>query len=235
MKKYRVLVSLDVLLDTRMGTLVKMDAQKAKEILLSGKYHDRRSDFFPGVDKTAFDAAYASRDIETLKLSLPTNAIYMLRDLAAKLGEQAISNPTTAGIEININEYPYTLDAETRDALIESVASWIGYPVPIYVVRMSDAQVTPQWLKGQFEEYYRYDYGDWLEMHAVNGNFARHRIPDVKLYVPGIIFTTDPSDDQIREHIREAMHPIESAKLAASLLIGLDPIDVWVFSIIKKT
>jgi hypothetical protein len=62
---------LDALQDTRIATIAKIDQDLASRALQNG-YHTRQCDEFDGVDSEHFKRLYQSRDVETLKLSAPT-------------------------------------------------------------------------------------------------------------------------------------------------------------------
>ena len=86
--KHLVLIELDVLFDTRIGTLSKFGDDVAIEVLENG-YRSRITDdisaFTKKITNEQFKEAYRNRDKETLKLSRMTNFIFTLRNIVTEL------------------------------------------------------------------------------------------------------------------------------------------------------
>lgn len=228
-KTINLLVSLDMVLDTRLGTLARLDERLPTQVLQNG-YHLRRSDFFDGVDKQAFDALYKARNVETLQASYATNLLPFLKQMVEKLTEKYMDSPLHESINIDLNVFPYVLDEEVAGYMASSVQTWIGPLATVRPVRITDTELTPKVVKDQYDKLFMYEYGQWLEMHT--DAFEITRIPDVELYIPAIIFTEKPDDEKIAELTKIAMNPFEALQFGASLFIGLIPIDVGLFSII---
>ena len=79
-----LLIDLDSLFDTRLGTLILNNYDDLLPIFTGNKYHIRLDDSFHGsIDKDKCYEAYAKRDKETLANSTLTLAIDIVKDFVA--------------------------------------------------------------------------------------------------------------------------------------------------------
>lgn len=228
-EEVNILVPLDVFLDTRIATVARLDAQKATELLMHG-YHERRSDFYPGIDKKAFDALYESRDLKTLLYAQCTNIFIILRDLLASLVYTSSTTPYFKKISVLVNLTPYEIIEPELTLILKAIGAWLTPMAEISAIRLSDKELTPQYVKEHFNVLFRYEYSDWLEMHTED--FEHSPIPEVDLYVPAISFTHDLTDSLLKElKSKRGTHPIDDLKFAMAPFINLQPLDVSAFSV----
>lgn len=231
-RKEGIYVELDVLLDTRLGTLAKLDPKLA-DTALDGNYHSRRDDNFPGVDIQAYKDAYANRDVETLALSTVTNAVLLIKNLASTLNEQAVARPYHDGVRITVNVYPYQLSGEECEAIQKAILIWLGNSSPVDLISVAPIDLTPSYCKGQYSMMIMYEYEQWMEMQTKA--FEKTRIPEITLFVPAIYFNKTPTDQELESATRDGAHPQMAIEMLASPLVELRLIDVKYFSIIEKT
>jgi hypothetical protein len=229
-KRESIYVELDVLLDTRLGTLALIDDQVAASVIASGNYHTRKNDIFEGVDKEVFDEAYRNRDETTLKKSVLTDAIKVLRQLVVALTEQTIDQPDHEGPKIVVNLYPYKLTAEEQELIGRSMADWIQNETPIELVAIPTKDLTPIYCKTTYSTMLVYDHSQWMNTHAEA--FKKTCLPEVIMISPAIYFNATPSDEELAKTIKEAAHPMRALELLASPIIELKLIDVKYFSIL---
>lgn len=227
-----IYTELDVLLDTRMGTIARMDQAKAQQILDSGKYHVRKSDVFSGIDREEYKRMYAERDTTTLAYSTVTNAIEWLRRLRGVLADQAIERPYNDGTKIVVNYYPYQLTSEEKDEVVQAVSAWLNHELPVELVSIPTQDLTPAHCKASYAMMMFYDFEVWMEIHAQE--FEHTKLPDVTLFAPAIYFNKEPTAKELEKAVKEAGHPMQALELLASPLIDLKLIDVKFFSILQK-
>lgn len=225
-------MSLDALLDTRLGTLDRIDNAIAEQVIASGTYQTRQNDVFEGVDKAVFDQAYHDRDVETLKRSIVTDAIQFLRQLVAALTEQAIVRPYHDGAKIVVNIYPYTLSQEEQEELGRAVTAWMQDMAPVEIVSIPTKDLTPTHCKATYSLMMVYEHEEWMNFHAEA--FQHTRLPEVTMYVPALYFVHTPSAEELEKTVKEAAHPMRALEMLASPLIDLKFIDVKFFSILSK-
>lgn len=227
-----ILVSLDSILDTRLGTLSLIDSAIVEKILLSGTYHTRDEDVFEGIDKEAYKKLYNERDIDTLANSVLTNIPELIRHLIKVMADQAISRPLYEGSEVIVNVYPYKLSADEQEDIRKAISIHILDIAPVSIVSYSPKDLTPPHCKNTYAMMIMYDYEEWLNAHAEAFNDVQ--LPDVALFVPAIYFANKPSDEELKKVTKETMHPLQALETLAKVLVGLNLIDVKHFSIISK-
>lgn len=227
-----IYVTLDCLLDTRLGTLARIDDAAATAVIESGKYHTRQNDVFPGVEKTVFDEMYRNRDVETLKKSMVTNGITLVKHLVGVLTEQAIGMPDHDGAKIVVNIYPYTLNAEEKAEISRAVRAWVLEQAPVELVYIPTKDLTPSHCKSTYSLMIVYDHAEWMNNHSES--FAHTRLPEVTMYAPAIYIEHTPTPEELEQTVKEAAHPMRALEMLASPLINLKFIDVTHFSIFTK-
>lgn len=228
-KIINILIPLDVILDTVIATIARIDNTVALD-LLKTNYHKRKCDFFPNIDKKEFDRLYAARDLETLSKSQLTNVFYVIKDILIAIIQKSIKTPFVEDSLITINTYPYNLDPTQARLFADAVFYRIGKLCPVVTESISDENLTPQFIKGRFDILFMYKYDHWLEMHTKD--FEKIQIPEVELYVPAISFTHNLTDELLKDLLREnKTHPIDQLRFALAPFINLQPLDASVFSV----
>ena len=227
------MIPLDILLDTRMGTIGKMNLELAGK-LNTQAYRNRQNDEFEGITRQEFNAAYAKRDVETLKYSIITAFPAVLRRIVQ---EMAISDGTEFHPEmprIYINTWPYQLDEEEETELGMCMAAILNTPfVEIELIHKSLEELTPDYCLGMFKFMAMYlEYNAWLDLHrfALHKNSMKH----IVLFAPAMYDNDIPSEERFQETIKTVgLHPIEMHEQAAKEMIDLTFIDVKYFSVIE--
>lgn len=226
----RIMVMLDCLLDTRLGTLAKLDPARAAKVLESGTYHTRTNDVFPGFTKEEFLNAYASRDLETLEFSTLTEGVRAVNDIVSQLRKQSVTHPYHDKIEVVVNHYPYELDQATRDEIGLAISSWITAAHSVKMAFLSYSDLTPAFCDEQYGGMFMYDYDNWWNCHTEA--FRKKLIPNVYLWAPAIWFADQPSEETIEQYKKEGLpHPMQAIEMVAAVGVKLQLIDVRFFSI----
>jgi len=233
-----IYISLDALLDTRLGTLAKMGGTELVMQVLSANYHSRESDKFPGVNMDLFQALYANRDVHTLALSTITEVVGLLREIVASLMKQAVVRPFHEGVRIVLNTYPYQLTEEDQKQVMTMLAvkmsgfSQVEIPFKLETVFLSDSELTPQYCKSNFSAMLMYDYENWLQLHQEM--LLRQPMPEVTLYAPAMYHVQVPTEEQVREMKAQfSWTPFEAIEKAVRGGVFLQLLPSAVFSIIN--
>lgn len=232
-----IYVALDVLLDTRIGTVAKLCGNDVAANVLSANYHARLDDKFPSVDVDAYKAMYAKRDLETLSLSTLTGAMAFLQTITSSLMQQVLTRPYHDGVRVVVNTYPYQLDEEDNQLLLDglaekmSVFARVEIPFKLETIFKSDIELTPEFCKDNFAAMLMYEYDNWffLQQHA----FIKRPAPEVTVYAPAIYHVQTPTEEEIEEARAQLWHPLEAIMKTARGWIDLQLIDVVHFSIVK--
>lgn len=226
-----IYVDLDVLLDTRIGTLAKHDDSVAQAVL-TDKYYQRTDDYFDGIDRELYLDLYKKRDVETLSLSCVTNAIQLLDHLSKTLNEQAITRPYHDGVQFFVNIYPYSLVNVEIDAIQKAICVWLGNASLVEIINIPPVDLTPSYCKSLFSMMLMYEYEEWMELQTKA--FEKTQIPEITLFVPALYFNKTPTDEEIEVAAKDGAHPQMALEMLASPLVELRLIDVKYFSIIEK-
>jgi len=225
-----IYVTLDVLLDTRLGTIARMGGDALAASVLESGYHTRMSDDFLGVDKDVFKTQYKNRDVATLAHSSVTNAVFMVRHLVGVLAEQAIVRPYHDGVKVVVNYFPYELSVEEREAIGQALVVRLGIQTPPELVFITPENLTPSHCKQTYSLMIVYEFEEWLELHSAA--FAHTRLPEVDMYAPAL-FCKLPTAEELERTTREAAHPVFAMEFYASPLIRLKLLDVRHFCILS--
>ncbi len=227
------MIPLDILLDTRMGTIGKMNLELAGK-LNTHAYRNRQNDDFEGISREEFKAAYAKRDVETLQHSLVTAFPPVLRRIVQEmaLGDGTEFHPEMP--RIYINTWPYQLAEEELTELGLIMASILNTPfVEIELINKSLEELTPEYCLDMFKFMAMYlEYNAWLDLHR----FALHKnsMEHVVLFAPAMYDNAIPTAARIEETMKTVgLHPIEMHEQTAKEMIDLTLIDVKYFSVIE--
>jgi|ERR1700752_471690 len=189
---------LDVILDTRMGTLLNIDPDGAERLIKTG-YFTRDRDLFYGIDPMVFQEAYKNRDKKTLQGSVMTPMLNFIRDFCRHTYEGNIKTPFIKEPKIVINTHPYQLLSEDLSLLQKAIFYKTGQITPIEMVDMSYEEITPTYLKQETSVISIYDPFEWLEIHSKSERFKRESCPEVMMIGPLVIRNLEIKDIDIKE------------------------------------
>lgn len=225
-----VYIELDALLDTRIGILHQHHPELAVSVLRSGKYPKRLIDRFGSISAKEFDALYATRDIETLKHSILTNVPFFLQRLIKDCVVHASLTKVDQHLHYVVNTYPYNFDNdELKDTLISCLSFHMLDAVEISVVHLSPQELTPTYIKSNFDIMLMYRFQDWLYMHREE--FKLVRCPGVTVVAPAIFWHEMPDPETIQECRNIGRDPIQIAEEQTAEFIRLKFMDVSLFCI----
>lgn len=233
-----ILVPLDVLLDTRIGTVAKLGGPDLVLSVLNGNYHTRTDDKFPQVNVEAYNTLYAGRDEETLSLSYSTNVDGFLRELVHSLIKQTFVRPFHQGVRVVVNTYPYQLSDEVIEQILGAVVTKlladteVDVPLTVVADRLSDDALTPDYCKTHFAAMLMYDYENWLEKQQLA--LIKRPMPEVTMFAPAIYFVQTPTEEEIKQMQTESQwNPFEVLQHSIRGGIDLQFLPIELFSIVK--
>lgn len=218
----KVVVMLDALIDTRIGTAIKL---KADDIDWEG-YRDRKHSYvweFFKVSKEVFQRAYARRDTDTLKNSVAT---VLTMNIEANMANKIIagkSNPLLDDPEIVINLWPFKLSRAITREITQSVRDTFteGSSVTVSTVHMHPRELNPSWLKANNADLIVYDLVEWFNYN--NTKLEECPIPELSLVFPATL----NAEDVNKYSYVEGHDPFEdlAAHIAPVIkLVAVDPI-----------
>lgn len=217
-----LLIDLDSLFDSRMGTLFTLDP--AYFTSTSKTYHQRACDAYVGLETEEFFSHYARRNKTVLKNSLMTPMVHLIRDFIKLTLMKILDSPHVLSPKLTVNTYPYVLTPDEQTLLLKSLIAMTDDQAGIELIHRSLEEITPVYLKSEIALMTLYRYTDWLDYHAEKGHFDKHTCPEVTLLGPKIYFKTPepPTGGQ--------MCPFDAMQLLAGPLIGLRLVPVEYFS-----
>ena len=163
-KELRIIVNLDSLFDTRLGTIVRINPTWVGP-LIKGGYHSRIHNHLSlinkDIDNDIVTEVFNNRDVDTLKVSKATNIVNLLE---IKIREHLMlmeSTPHKKDIVIIINTYPYNLTTETVRNIIGTLSD-IWNTKNIRRIHISDKDLTPEFLTKKYNRLITHDLDSWL-------------------------------------------------------------------------
>ena len=225
-----IYLTLDSILDTRMGTLAKIDNALAASVLQSGKYHKRLIDEFDGVGKEVYKEAYAQRDLETLKRSVVTNLVFFLRRLIKDSLISSIINQKVENLCFTLNVYPYDFsDPGLVDMLVGCLRFHTYSTSSVKIVSIPDEELTPEFCQENFQIMIMYDWVNWVDKHREF--FEKKGIANIAVVVPEIFTDSIPTQEDIDRLDLRKHNPFRMTEEITAALFRLKHMPVSLFSI----
>lgn len=229
-----ILIDLDTIIDTRLGTLAKLDPAAASDIFSSPMFRTRLSDEFSLIDSRinhqAYLKAYLERDVETLGLGMPTALLGEFSMILESLLDEIIGpNPEDKVVRVEINTYPYVLSAEECDDICACFREWTGTVFDIKTVHIPVSDMSMSLLvMRKIACIFTYDF-DRFQYFAFVKNVTKNDkgIPQVSLMVPRLAVSLDTLKQSSEEILPngDKLDPFEFLRLHYGPLIGIQFIE----------
>lgn len=234
----RLLVELDCLLDTRLGTIERLHSPSAAKLYLGKEYYDREIDDWAlltegVVSKTAFEESYRERDTKTLELSRPTRMLGFLSRLTRELDMAKITAPDVEKVEVSVNIYPYQLTPREREVLETLVYSYCSLGTEVKTTSLSYEEITPSLMRDSYDGVILYEFDRWFTLHAKELNTVL--IPRNSLFSPALYIK--PPEELFKEAPEEFEGISPFAQLEMSMIerLGLELLRAREFSILPMS
>ncbi len=222
-----LLVDLDVLVDTPAAFAFTHWPAKYAKVDIDTYRTYRQDDLWTlfDVPKDEWISKWQSRDASILKQGLPTEfSINFDRILAGNVIQGKVS-PVHEEVTVTVNLYPYVVSAEVKAEIQTALNELLGYLIPVTLVFLPTALLTPSYLKENYPTYVTRDHIGWLNAHPELG---KEPIPTVMLYYPARI---DTSDKELLKQVQEeTANPFLTTKAAMADFITMEALDVELFS-----
>jgi hypothetical protein len=196
----KILICLDTLLDTRIGTVARLNQDAARLMLSNTEYHNR--DFNDWgfltqglVTNEQFAEAYATRGGENTNLTLAASFETGMQPVIDRLliecsvlaRDQLVASENE--VAIAINTWPYDLNAQQEEDLLDIMHAKFGRELPIELVEISLDELTPQVMYACFAMFVSYHFVDWFKHHYLA--ILQQYMSCFQAIMP-ILFETDP-------------------------------------------
>lgn len=230
-----LLVELDALLDTRLGTIHRIDPDRATQTLRNEDYYFRLKDDFTdicGIGQEEFAAAYAQRDLETIQNSVICPAAVTLKDIVIGLEVDHSDHPLAKKPVVDLNIWPYELDADTIRYLRAAVSSYAGVETLVNAVSMAPKDVTPALIRSKYSAVFMYDFWHWLQTHMPE--LEKIQVPRVSFFTPSLFTGSLPTPEEMVEMgLPGELDPLRAVEMSLSPYLGLDIMPTFMYCIYR--
>ena len=195
-------IMLDALMDTRIGTLMRMSPEYAIKATGSKEFHSRLSDDLTDIiggdfDQQQFAKAYYERDIHTMFYSRVTRMVEYLRTV---IHEQAVrkmsGDPRIGELQVVINTYPFYLEPADLSMLQRVIAAALGQPERYVIMEFREYKdMSLAWLRSLNPAVMVvYDFLEWMKScsdmpRTVEEAKKMTGSPETICMVPGLLQT----------------------------------------------
>jgi hypothetical protein len=229
----KIFISLDSIMDTRLGAVAMFSEKAAEELLASKKYHSRRNNnwalILPMLNTKDINEIYENRDSKILDYSAPTAIMDMVIEMV--VSAKTPDNPIMANIkiEIDINIWPYTLTDSAMNILKESV--WGVLPADnVNIVNIPVNNMTPEFI-GEYSTVIWHEWNEWGNKHLEG--LTTRCMAGTNFYCPEII--VNMGNIAAMEDIPEEMPGMElQFFLAEYLRLNILPLELFSVAPIKS-
>lgn len=178
-----MLVDLDSILDTRLGTIAKFGPEAHARVMYSG-YFNRVSDHFVDIDPDRFFELYQKRDVTTLAASMVTQVASIVNDFVRRVNISYLNSPIRPIPCIDINIYPYVIPDEICTKIAKALAVLITGQANVGYVSYSPKDLYYDLVKFNYDHLVMYDPSEWLSAHAEDWEKRMKGLADVTLIFP---------------------------------------------------
>ncbi len=234
--KSNVLIELDCLLDTRIGTYVSKLGIDINEVLSKGllwwqRMSEEPERFTDGrVTLDEYKEAYAKRDIDTLKHSFVTNVTDHLMRVSQTMRKEEFRGREIEEVIVTINYYPYQLTEEMIQGYIEAIKHTVSLDTIVRMVSIPPEKAHPRILAETYETYMVYNFEQWLEPFAKTLH-NESKIP-ITVVSPAIWFNRPmPTVEDLTNYLEETTDPFKALITMFLATFELDLIPVGVYSL----
>lgn len=231
-----LLVELDCILDTRLGTYVSKLDIPAELVFNKGLHYWSRLSEEPEfyteglVTLSQFQEAYKNRDVNTLKNSVVTNVVHHIKKVSQTLRREEFRGREIDKVSITVNYYPYDLSKEQVDIFTEAIKHIVSLDTDVYMISLKPSDAHPRVLSESYDAYMVYNFEQWLEPFALTLHNEKH-IP-LTVIAPALWFNKPiPTPDDIRNTNGEMIDPFKALITMFLATFELDLVPVGVFSI----
>jgi hypothetical protein len=194
----RILVGLDEILDTRLGTLCAINADFGTAISMDKNYYTRTIDKFSTPDHGTLSVANflaffkANRDL-ILRNSIVTKIPRLIDIHVTNILSKMNDNPMWTSVEIHLNVSPYKLEKAELDNILKLFRSLISCPISITLIDKPLEELTPEYIDDAYPIVYMYRYYELLEVHR--NAFKKKHCSNVMIYAPAVNFLDNISPE----------------------------------------
>lgn len=225
-RKRRLLVELDVLLDTRLGTMASMGLSMKTLFSHRLAYWLRLSDDLTAVMDDSYDfqaylKAYRERDVGVLKRSMMTHAVEELSTITRKLSIDTVRGVEYDDVEVVVNYHPYMLTVGQVELFKDALGRYLALGCKLTFVSYPPGDLDITTLGTQYDAYFMYNMGEW--MRANHTSLHLHNQTTLELIVPSMWYERSVPD--VKELTDETGNPIDPFRALQIAFVGTCGVD----------
>ena len=196
----KVYVSLDSLLDTRLGALALINTDFCFDVTTQKEYYSRQEDLFKTpamgeLSKLVFNDILLTHKQNIFRNSLKTKMPVFIRELCTKLFFQAMSTPFQSGVEIDVNIYPYQPNEAEVEGLLQALVECFGKEFSINLINKNNKQLTIEEVRQNYRCMVMYNYHEWMNVYE--NEIKKKPLRETGFYVPRLFFGIPPNEETL--------------------------------------
>lgn len=197
---FRILVDIDALFDTRMGTLITMSDRIADHLPID-VYRNRELDDFEkltgGFIKNAdYIERYSKRDYDVISNSRTTGIIPIICNYLDSLKERFFRGVDVSSINVDVNVYPYSIPGPILGTIKSCLEALLPPYVVIGLVNHRPDEMAPEWFKYRYNGWITYSFHPWLETH--HESLLVNKLNSLAVILPRL-FVEEPGERVVNE------------------------------------
>lgn len=197
-----ILIMLDCLLDTRQGTLLKINPDVAFEITSKQAYHARDNDEFVSekygpLSTELFKSVYEKFKQEIIFNSVKTKMYLFLQELIDGYIKMAQKLPHVGVTTIEINLHPFVFTEDQVEMIMRSMIAHIGNSAAIRIVNFDILQMSLSDVANKYESIIMYNPTEWL--NSKHNDLKKGILKDTVLYLPRLNMVRALTDKEKKE------------------------------------
>lgn len=237
-KQQRILIELDALIDTRLGTIKRFWPRRINNESLE-EYHNRDHiriwDIFH-IPESEYLEKYKARDIDTLAYSFGTQLSVVLRALITTSIMKAEANPHIGQVSVTLNLSPYVMEPDMQLAFLKILDELllvhdvkVGKELKTAVDFIDMSVLSAGAVRKKFEGMIIYDLVEWLS--TTNTLTAKEPSPTLTVYFAALLYEDD--DEARRKITEDNVNPFKTVRKALAGHFLADALDAELFNIVK--
>jgi hypothetical protein len=184
-----ILITLDSILDTRQGTLLKISPEVAFEITSKEDYHARESDEFVSekygpLSPELFEKVKHKFKDEIIFNSLKTKMYLFLQELIGGYVKMSLSTPHVSTVTLEVNLYPYTFTDTQVEYLLKALIAHLGNAAAISIVNFDIHELPLKSIAEKYDSIIMYNPVSWL--NSRHNELKVGTLKNLTLYLPRI-------------------------------------------------
>lgn len=234
-----IVIPIDVLLETHMGTAALLDPSAPMDIINNGYFKRESNDLWEYTDKFTKEEylkKWKERNVETLKASVVRNIVeFMNKMIQTKLAESA-DRGGDLKVTVIINGFPYAINEKVQKYMCFFVDQLMYTLAEVKISDFSNDELTIHCLKSNdVLVLFLNDFNEWLPLHYKE--LADNPYPRLEVYTPMIIKDIKAKvkkaidDGTVDSEIVNEISPYKAAELSFAKFLALNFLSIDFFSV----